>query len=117
VGDWRDRDRSGGDWPAGWNEPVRLPAGPHVTEGKHRPGHHRATAEQVREASRRAAPDADRRHWWLLLPVVLSLATPLYNRAGPHLFGMPFFYWFQLSLAAFASVVMALVHLTTRKHP
>ena len=29
----------------------------------------------------------------LLVPCVLALAVPLYNRDAPRLFGFPFFYW------------------------
>ncbi|WP_406151559.1 DUF3311 domain-containing protein [Streptomyces sp. NBC_01012] len=35
----------------------------------------------------------------ILIPVVLSLAVPLYQRSGPALIGIPFFYWFQMSMA------------------
>ena len=34
----------------------------------------------------------------LLAPCVVALWAPLYNVATPELFGMPFFYWFQLAL-------------------
>ena len=34
----------------------------------------------------------------LLIPCVLSLATPFYNVMEPQLFGFPFFYWFNLLL-------------------
>lgn len=45
-------------------------------------------------------PDADRTplNWLLLVPIVLCLAVGLYNRSEPSLFGMPFFYWFQLAI-------------------
>jgi len=33
----------------------------------------------------------------LLLPFLGLLSVPLYNRAAPSLFGMPFFYWYQLA--------------------
>ena len=33
----------------------------------------------------------------LLLPFVGTLLPFLYNRAEPALFGMPFFYWYQLA--------------------
>jgi hypothetical protein len=32
----------------------------------------------------------------LLLPFVGLLSIPLYNHAGPTLFGVPFFYWYQI---------------------
>jgi Protein of unknown function (DUF3311) len=34
----------------------------------------------------------------LFVPCVLALWAPLYNVEAPALFGMPFFYWFQLLL-------------------
>jgi hypothetical protein len=34
----------------------------------------------------------------LLVPCVIALWAPLYNTETPALFGMPFFYWFQLAL-------------------
>jgi len=44
----------------------------------------------------------------------VPLATPLYNRIEPKLFGFPFFYWSQLALVLFAMAVTATVHLLTR---
>ncbi len=82
-----------------------------------RPASHRAATDWRAVAGwpdRQPAPDASRRHWWLLVPVVLPLLTPLYNRVEPRLFGMPFFYWFQLGLAAVSTVVISVVHLTRR---
>ncbi|MFE4719228.1 DUF3311 domain-containing protein [Streptomyces sp. NPDC056728] len=35
----------------------------------------------------------------ILIPVALSLAVPLYQRTGPTLTGIPFFYWFQMAMA------------------
>jgi predicted permease len=37
-------------------------------------------------------------NWLLLVPVVLALAVPLYDRTEPRLAGVPFFYWFQLAV-------------------
>jgi hypothetical protein len=34
----------------------------------------------------------------MLVPCLLALWAPLYNRVDPELFGLPFFYWFQLVL-------------------
>ena len=36
--------------------------------------------------------------WLLLVPLLLVVYPPLYNRADPHLLGIPFFYWFQLAV-------------------
>jgi len=38
------------------------------------------------------------RYIYLVAPGLVALATPLYNRVDPQIFGMPFFYWFQLVL-------------------
>jgi hypothetical protein len=34
----------------------------------------------------------------LLIPCVAALAAPFYNAVEPRLFGLPFFYWFNLTL-------------------
>ncbi|MBU2753842.1 DUF3311 domain-containing protein [Acidithiobacillus sp. CV18-2] len=33
---------------------------------------------------------------YLSIPCIAVLAVPLYNRATPVLFGIPFFYWWQI---------------------
>ena len=68
--------------------------------------------EDTRPGTERLAPHrSDRSPWnWLLvLPIVVPLLVPLYNRQDPTLFGWPFFYWFQLSLVALGVVVTTLV--------
>ena len=32
----------------------------------------------------------------ILIPSITNLAVPIYNKASPELFGLPFFYWFQI---------------------
>ena len=64
-------------------------------------------------------PRQQRLQWnsWnlLLLVPLLALFTPLFNRVNPKLFGMPFFYWFQI-LNIFVGVALtALVYMTTRE--
>jgi len=36
------------------------------------------------------------RYVLLLLPCIAALCVPFYNRLEPQLFGIPFFYWFNL---------------------
>jgi hypothetical protein len=49
--------------------------------------------------------------YWLLLIPYLALGWPaLYNRLEPTLFGMPFFYWYQLLWVVLSSVVIAAVY-------
>jgi hypothetical protein len=53
-------------------------------------------------------------HWLLLVPIVLPLWTPLFNRLDPRLLGIPFFYWGQLAMVFLAMLVIGVVHLLTR---
>lgn len=54
--------------------------------------------------------------WNLLLFVpMLLLLTPLYNRVNPKLFGMPFFYWFQIVSIFFGVALTFLVYMMTRE--
>jgi hypothetical protein len=57
------------------------------------------------------------RGWYLLLvpPTIAPLLTPLYNRIEPTLFGLPFFYSYQLFCAVLAMVLIAIVHRATRE--
>jgi Protein of unknown function (DUF3311) len=51
--------------------------------------------------------------WWYLLFVVqfgVALWPPFYNRAEPYLFGIPFFYWFQLLWVIVSAVFTAIVY-------
>ena len=42
----------------------------------------------------------------LLIPCVVALWTPLYNFEDPALFGLPFFYWFQLLLIPLSALAI-----------
>jgi len=54
------------------------------------------------------------RFWLLAIPAVAPLLTPLYNRTTPELWGIPFFYWYQLACAVLAIVLISAVHLANR---
>ncbi len=41
---------------------------------------------------------------YLAAPGVIALAAPLYNRVDPTVWGIPFFYWFQLVLVPVSAV-------------
>jgi hypothetical protein len=58
-----------------------------------------------------------RRAWYalLILPFAGTLIPPLYNHAAPALFGMPFFYWYQLAWIPVTAVLLGLVVVLTRK--
>ena len=54
--------------------------------------------------------------WWyllLLLQFVPALWVPFYNSVEPVLFGIPFFYWFQLALVFICAAVTAVVYWIT----
>lgn len=48
-------------------------------------------------------------YWLLLLPYIAMLLVPSYNRVDPRLFGIPFFYWYQLLWVGLSTVVIAIV--------
>lgn len=48
---------------------------------------------------------------FLLLPYVALLWVPFYNRAMPALFGIPFFYWFQMAWIFLGSLCILPVYL------
>jgi hypothetical protein len=54
-------------------------------------------------------------NWLLLIPIVVPLLVPLYNRVEPTLFGWPFFYWFQLLLVGVGVLTTAVVYRATRR--
>jgi Protein of unknown function (DUF3311) len=56
-------------------------------------------------------------NWWYLLFVVqfvVVLWPPLYNRLEPTLWGIPFFYWFQLAWVLVSAVFTAAVYFATQ---
>jgi hypothetical protein len=50
----------------------------------------------------------------LLLPFAGTLFPCLYNRAEPPLFGMPFFYWYQLAWVVITAALLGIVVYITR---
>lgn len=45
------------------------------------------------------------------------LVPPIYNRAEPSLFGMPFFYWYQLAWVPATALLLGLVVALTGDEP
>jgi hypothetical protein len=56
------------------------------------------------------------RGWYLLLliPIVGLLATPIYTKMDPELFGFPFFYWYQFAWVPASVAVTWFVYTRTR---
>lgn len=57
------------------------------------------------------------RRWYVLLvlPFIGTLIPPLYNHARPALFGMPFFYWYQLAWVIVTGVLLGVFVAATRE--
>jgi hypothetical protein len=53
-----------------------------------------------------AEPGGTMKFVLLLVPCVLALWVPLYNSVPPVLFGIPFFYWFQLVLVPISALAI-----------
>jgi hypothetical protein len=49
-------------------------------------------------------------NWLLLVPLVVVLIPPLYNRTSPELIGIPFFYWYQLAVISVGVLCTYLVY-------
>jgi hypothetical protein len=58
-----------------------------------------------------------KRAWYLLLilPFAGTLFPQLYNHLDPAFFGLPFFYWYQLSWVIVTSILLGIVVLATRR--
>jgi hypothetical protein len=58
-----------------------------------------------------------RRGWYglLVLPFAGTLLPFLYNHARPALFGLPFFYWYQLAWVIVTALLLGFVVALTRE--
>jgi Protein of unknown function (DUF3311) len=52
--------------------------------------------------------------WLFLIEFVMVLWPPFFNKVDPTLFGIPFFYWYQLACVLIAAVITAIVYFKTR---
>ncbi|MFI7545060.1 DUF3311 domain-containing protein [Actinoplanes sp. NPDC049599] len=108
--------------PSAYPPPQTYRPGPTPPPAYRRPAPQHGTGEwqtiRDRTAPRRPArvrrADASPWNWLLLVPIVLPLIPGLYNRIEPTVFGIPFFYWGQLSFAFLASGVLTFLHLKVR---
>ncbi|EPZ44180.1 DUF3311 domain-containing protein [Alicyclobacillus acidoterrestris] len=58
-----------------------------------------------------------RSRWWyllLLLPLVGTLIPPIYSSETPELWGIPFFYWYQMLWVIISSVITLIVYAITK---
>jgi uncharacterized membrane protein YhaH (DUF805 family) len=52
----------------------------------------------------------------LLVPFVTLSAVPLFNHVEPRLFGLPFFWWFQLMWIPLSAVLTAIVYFVAERN-
>jgi len=53
-------------------------------------------------------------NWLLVVPLIGTLIPAFYNKADPRLFGIPFFYWYQLLWIPIAVSTTLVVFRATR---
>ena len=46
---------------------------------------------------------------------ILALWVPIFNRAGPALFGFPFFYWYQLAAILVSACLTGIVYIVENR--
>jgi hypothetical protein len=96
------------------------PPPPEPPEGPARPG--RPAPDRAPDRApdptitrRVRAADASPWNWLLLVPIVLCLLTPVFNRATPTLFGFPAFYWLQLLFVLVGVATTVTVYQLTKR--
>jgi hypothetical protein len=72
------------------------------------------TVAYPRTTQRHSAPARPRGRWLLSIPIVMPLLVPVYDRINPQLWGIPFFFWYQMGCALVAIVVISFVYLLSR---
>jgi hypothetical protein len=53
--------------------------------------------------------------WLLVIPLVGTLIPTIYNTRDPDLFGVPFFYWYQMVWIPLSVLITTLVYRATRR--
>ena len=53
-------------------------------------------------------------YWLLLIPFIAMLIPQSYNRDGPELAGIPFFYWYQFLWIVISAAIIGVVYFFTR---
>jgi hypothetical protein len=94
---------------------VHSPANPPAEPPAEPPADPPADPPAGSSVQRRRRPDASPWNWLLLLPIVIPLLTPLYNRLTPTLLSFPAFYWLQLSFVLLGVVCTTIVYQLTKR--
>jgi hypothetical protein len=74
-------------------------------------------AEQRFTRERSGPPGPRGAHWtWLLvIPLIGTLIPSIYNTRDPELFGVPFFYWYQMLWIPLSVLITLTVYRATRR--
>ena len=78
----------------------------------------RPVISDQRNTSKRDGPPGPRETrwtWLLLIPLLGTLIVPRYNTRDPELFGLPFFYWYQMVWIPVSVLVTVVVYRITRR--
>jgi hypothetical protein len=84
------------------------------------PGEERFTRQEARPdrgPGPRGVPVQDRStgwYWLFAIPFVFTLLPWIYNTDSPELFGMPFFYWYQMAWVPITVIITVLVYIKTK---
>jgi Protein of unknown function (DUF3311) len=72
----------------------------------------------TRERGGPPGPRETRWTWLLVVPLLGTLIPWIYNTRDPELFGVPFFYWYQMVWIPVSVLVTTIVYrVTTRERP
>jgi len=65
-----------------------------------------------------AANEGSSRYYWLfLIPFLATFFPWIYNTRDPELFGMPFFYWYQMAWVPLSVLITVFVYQKTKGRP
>ena len=53
-------------------------------------------------------------YWLFVIPLIATLFPMIYNTNSPELFGIPFFYWYQMLWVPITVILTVIVYLATR---
>ena len=76
---------------------------------------HRRFAREDRGAQGPPGPRGTRWTWLLVIPLIGTLIPPIYNTRDPELFGVPFFYWYQMAWIPLSVLITLTVYRATRR--
>ena len=74
-----------------------------------------SSQRSTRERSGPPGPREARWTWLLLIPLIGTLIPPIYNTRDPELFGVPFFYWYQMVWIPVSVLVTVIVYQATKR--